>query len=672
MDAQDQVEKFKDFIESVYLEKLHEVVRKGESSLIIDFKELVQFAPELADDLLEKPGDALRSIELSLDSFDLQEAGIIKIRFRNLTDSQKILIKDIRASSLSKLVAIDGIVRQASEVRPQVVSAKFECPSCGNTITIPQLESKFKEPTKCSCGRQGRFHLVHKVLVDSQRLVIEEIPEYLEGGEQPKRLAVYAKEDLVDPKMEKRATPGSKIRVVGVIQEIPIVAHGGGQLVRFDIVVEANHIEPLEETFFDLELSKKDVEEINNLAKDPKIYEKFAQSIAPSIYGHEKVKEAIVLQLMGGVKKLKDDGTTIRGDMHVLLVGDPGAAKSTMLNFVSKAAPKARFVSGKSVTGAGLTSTVVRDEFIRGWALEAGALVLANGGICCIDELDKMTPEDRAAMHEALEQQRISVAKANIQATLRAETTVLAAANPKLGRFDPYDPIAKQIDLPPTLLNRFDLIFAIRDIPNKKMDEKIATHVLNLQKNPEKARSAIPVDVLRKYIAYVKQKIKPKLTEDAIKEIKEFYVNLRNSEQQGEEGLRPIPISARQLEALVRLAEGSARIRLSEEVTKEDARRAIDLLEYSLRQVGVDPETGKIDIDRISTGISASQRGKIVTVREIIHELEKKIGATIPVKDVISEAISKGIKEDQVEDALEKLKRSGDIFEPRAGFLQRL
>src|SRR3989344_2763185 len=368
MDAQEQTEKFKEFIEINYLEQIHNLVRKGKKSLVIDFGELAKFDPDLAEDLLEDPENLFKSAEFSLENFDLP-----------------------------KFIALEGIVRQASEVRPQVESAKFECPACGNNITILQLDTKFKEPTRCSCGRRGRFHLIKKDLVDAQRLIIEEPPDALDGGEQPKRLAIFLKEDLVDPLMEKRTTPGAKVRVYGIIKEIPILLKSGVQSVRYDLVMDSNYIEPVEETFLDIEVSEKDEREIQELAKDPKIYEKLVDSIAPSIYGHEKVKEAIVLQLMGGVKKIKDDGTTIRGDLHILLVGDPGAAKSSILTFVSQAAPKARFVSGKSVTGAGLTATVVRDEFLRGFALEGGALVLANKGICCIDELDKMSPEDRAA-----------------------------------------------------------------------------------------------------------------------------------------------------------------------------------------------------------------------------------------------------------------------------------
>mgnify|MGYP001595781188 FL=1 len=502
--------------------------------------------------------------------------------------------------------------------------------------------------------------------------MLEEITESLQGGEQPKRLSVFLREDLVEPKMEKKTTPGSKVIVYGTVKEVPILLRTGAQSIRYDLMMEANNIESIERSFGEVELDDLDEKEIRKLSQDPKIFEKLTKSMAPSIYGHEKVKEALVLQLLGGVRKFKDDGTTTRGDIHILLVGDPGAGKSQMLTFISKIAPKARLVSGKGSTGSGLTASVVKDEFLRGWALEAGALVLANGGIAVIDELDKMNPEDRDALHEALEQQRISISKANIQATLRAETTVLAAANPKLGRFDPYTPIASQIDLPATLINRFDLIFPIRDLPSRDLDEKIAGHVLAIQQRPEEIKQEISSELLKKFISYAKQKITPKLTDEAILEIKNFYVGLRNSGQKGEDEIRPIPISARQLEALVRLSEASARTKLSDKVTKDDAKRAIELLKHCLMQVGFDYETGQIDIDRITTGIPASQRSRIVSVREIIKKLENKVGKIIPIADIINEAAEQNINEAQVEEVIEQLKREAEIFEPRRNMISRL
>jgi replicative DNA helicase Mcm len=673
MEVSEQIKKFQEFIESNYHAELLEKIRKGESFIEFDFALLSKFDPDLASILLDQPEEVIKASELAVEQFDSsKKPKDFKVRFRNLPESQTIMLRNIRSKMIDKFLSSSGIVRQKSDVRPQVTSARFECPSCGNVINVLQLDNKFKEPNTCGCGRKGKFRLLSKELIDVQKLVLEEAPEDLEGGEQPKRMDVLLKADLVSPIGDKKTNPGTKILVNGMVKEIPILLRTGGQSTRFDLLIDANYIESIDEDYRTIEISKEEGEQILELAKDPKILKKLIDSIAPTIFGHERVKEALIYQVMGGVQKKRDDGATTRGDMHMLLIGDPGSGKSQLLKRMKMVAPKARYVSGKGVSGAGLTASVVRDEFLRGWSLEAGALVLANRGFCMIDELDKMTKEDRDAMHEALEQQTVSISKANIQATLRCETTVLAAANPKFGRFDPYEIIAKQIDLPSTLINRFDLIFPIKDLPNKERDESMAKFILELHQNIEGQQPEIDTELLRKYIIYARQKISPKLTDSAIEEIKNYYVSIRSAEG-GEEGsIRTVPISPRQLEGLVRLAEASARTRLSDKVTKKDSRRAIDLLHYCLTQVGVDPETGKIDIDRITTGIAASQRSKIAQIKEIIADLENKLGKTIPIDDIIKEATDKGIEEDRVEEVIEKLKRSGDLFEPRRGFISRI
>lgn len=672
VNVEEQIIKCKEFIDNHYLDALHTLILKGERSLLVSFFDIIKYDPDLAESLLSDPEETLKAMEVAVQQFDVAENASVTIRLANLPESTAVKLRDIRSEHINKFISIQGLVRQASDVRPQVVTAKFECPACGNMITMPQIEQKFREPSRCSCGRRGRFRLVSKILVDAQRLVIEESPESLEGGEQPKRLSVFLREDLVEPKMEKRTTPGAKIKIAAVIKEVPIPSSGGGQLTRYDLVAEANSIEPIEETYEDIVITPEDENEIKQLAKDTKIYQKLINSIAPSIFGHEDIKGALVLQLMGGIRKEKGDGTVTKGDIHILLVGDPGAAKSSLLMYMSKAAPKARYVAGRSASSAGITASVVKDEFLKGWALEAGAIVLANGGFLLLDEMDKMTTEDTSALHEAMAQQQVTIAKANIQATLRARTAVLAAANPKLGRFDPYQPIASQINLPPALINRFDLIFPVRDLPNKEKDTKIATHVLETQQNVEGLKPEIPVGLLKKYIAYVRQKIFPKLTIGAVEEIKNFYVDLRNSGTVGDEGIKPIPISARQLEALVRLAEGSARVRLSTKVTRSDAKKAISILRYCLMQVGFDYETGQIDIDRISTGIPASTRNKMVIIREIINEIEARGKKIIPIEDVIAEAAERNIVEAQVEEIIEKLKREGEVYEPRRGWISKI
>jgi replicative DNA helicase Mcm len=670
MDALEQIRKFAEFFEQTYYAQLVEQARKGEKNLKVDFRELAKFEPALADLLLEYPEEALKACELAIEQFDLPgDNKGFAARFNNLPTSSKILIRNIRSNHLGKFVWMEGVVRNKTEVRPHVTSARFECPSCGNVLHVLQLDSKFKEPTKCSCGRKGKFKMLSKELVDAQGLKLEESPDQLEGGEQPKRLDVFLKNDLVSPLSEKKTNPGSGLYICGVIKEVPIIMRSGSQSTKFELVFEANNIESIEEDYSDIKISEEDLKAIKTLAADPACESKIYKSVAPSIYGHEKIKEALVLQLMGGVRKIRDDGVITRGDIHVLLIGDPGAGKSQMLKRISKVSPKGKFISGKGVSGAGLTASVIKDDFMGGWSLEAGALVLANKGICCIDEMDKMSQDDTAAMHEALEGQTITISKANIQATLRAETTVLAAANPKYGRFDPYEMVAKQIEMPITLINRFDLIFPIKDLPDESKDEKMASFVLNLHHNLT-TDSELDTQFLRKYMAYARQNVFPKLTEEAIEELKNYYIKMRSSGSQGE-GTKSVPISARQLEGLVRLSEAHAKLLLQDKVTKRNALKAIELIDYCLRLVAMDEETGRIDIDRIATGTSASSRNKIIIIKELLADLENKM-KPVDIRDLIQAAEEKGISESDAEEVVQKLKRGGDLFEPRPGFVQRL
>jgi len=656
----------KNFFES-YKKEVGESIRKGNNVIYVDFTKLTEFSNTLSDEILVEPEQTLRIVEQAI-----EESGLIsgvRVRLMHLPKSQQIKVRNIRSKHLNEMIVIEGIIRQASDVRPQVVNAKFECPSCGTVISVLQMEKKFREPSRCSCGRRGGFKLISKEMVDTQRLVVEESPESLSGGEQPKRINVFVKEDLVEPKMEERTTPGSRIKVIGVLKEVPVPLHSGGLSTRFELAIEINNLIPLEETFEELDINEEDERQILELAEDPQIFEKLAKSVIPSIWGYEEIKKALVLQLFGGVQKINPNGSKNRGDIHILLIGDPGVAKSVTLGFMADISPKGRYVVGKSASGAGLTATVVRDEYLKGWSLEAGAMVLSNKGLVCIDELEKMDPTDRSAMHEAMEQQTVTISKANVQATLRAQTSVLAAANPKFGRFDPYQSIAQQIDLPPTLINRFDVIFTLKDIPNKEKDEKIATHVLQ-EHQKQGEEMLIPRELFRKYVAYAKQRIKPKLTDESVAEIKKFYVDLRNRPVSSESAMRPIPISPRQLTALIRMSEASAKLRLSKTVSPQDAKYAIELMKYYLMQVGYDYESKTFDIDRIYTGIPTSQRSKIILVRETITNLEEKLGKLIPLEELEKELEEK-ITKNELEDAISKLQASGDIFKPRRGFVQK-
>ncbi|MBS3123916.1 minichromosome maintenance protein MCM [Candidatus Woesearchaeota archaeon] len=673
MEVEEQIKIFREFIEQNYYPQLLEAVRKGESHLVLNFGELVKFNTEICEETLESPEELLKAAELAVKEFELpRKITKFNVRLYNLPISQKINISEIRSKHLSKFLVIEGIVRQKSDVRPHVTAAKFECPSCGNILNVLQLDKKYKEPSRCGCGRKGKFKEISKELVDGQGLVLEESADELDGS-QPKRINVFLKDDLVSPLPERKSSPGSRVRVFGWPAEVPITLKTGGQATKYDLIIEANYVEPLQDDDIEMNISPEELEQIKQLAQDPDLIPILVKNLAPSIYGHDKIKEALILQLAGGCRKVRPDGIITRGDMHLLLIGDPGSAKSQLLKRISKIAPKARFTSGKGATAAGLTASVVKDEFLGGWSLEAGTLVLANKGFAIIDEMDKMGKEDTSALHEGMEQQQISISKANIQATLKCETTIIAAANPKLGRFDPYELIAKQINLPPTLINRFDLIFPIKDIPNREKDEQVASFILKLHQDPKKAESSLSTKLLKKYFAYIRQKIEPRIGDEAMEEIKEYYITMRSAGMSDDGSIKSIPITARQLEALIRLAEASAKLRLSPTVLKKDAQKAIELIDYCLNQIAKDQETGKIDIDRIGSRITATQRSSLTLIKDIIAALEEQIKAkTIPVENIIEAAQEKNITPSQVEDLLATLRRNGDIYEPKRGFVQRL
>jgi replicative DNA helicase Mcm len=676
-DSKDLIKRFHLFFEEYMSNEIRKIINQGEEALIVSFFDITQYDPELSETILLKPEDSILLMEQTLKQFyeDSQVKKNIKVRFKNLPLTEKIMIRDIRAEHLGKLLVLEGQIRRKTDVRPRLKFIEYLCtnPTCSYSETklkIPQNEEKTRTLKACPKCKSA-IELVGKNLVDSQNLLLEEIPEQLNNtSDQPKRINVMLQEDLVTPFKDSKTNPGSKVYVIGIVKEIPIKTRTGADSTNFELLIEGNYIGLIEDDYADLKISKEEREKIETLAKKDDIIDILVANTAPSIYGYSKIKEAILLQLFGGAGGIKGDGIKTRGDIHILLIGDPGAAKSQLLKSASKVAPKSMFVSGKSATGVGLTATVVRDDLTRGWALEAGAMVLASGGLCAIDELDKMSEDDTSAMHEALEQQTVSIAKANIRATLKCETTVLGAANPKMGRFDQYGDIHKQINFPPALISRFDLIFVLRDIPDKKKDDLIANHILRTHKDKELSNTKISKDFMKKYISYSKS-IRPILTDKAIEKIKEFYISIRNASNDEEDGQKPVPVTARQLEALIRLSEAYARMKLDRQIKEEYAQKAIDLLLYCLQKIGIDPKTGKMDIDRITTGVTTTSRNQYKTISDIIDNLNIDKGEIL-LDDIIEEAGKYKIKPGEVQRILEKLRQEGIIFEPRRNTFKKL
>ena len=663
----DEIERLEEFLRRFYEKQLLKAARENKGNVEIDFSILDVMYPDLADRLLAKPEKTLDEVREAILNIELPGNGELEPRFMNLPKSTDIRIRNIRSKHIGKMIIIEGVVRRASEVKPEIKEAIFQCPDCGNKIPVEQTDRILKQPSFCDCGRKGKFEMVDKVLFDARWIVIEE-PFETASGERPGNMSVYLKNDLTTPEMQRKCDPGNRLKLTVIVKDMQRIMKGKAKT-QMDTYCICNHVENADIEWEEVVTSKEDEEKIKALAADPEVYDKLIGSIASSIYGLNEIKEAIVLQLFGGVTQFMPDGNRVRGDVHILLLGDPSVAKSQLLKMVSKIIPRGKYVSGKGTSAAGLTATVLKDEeLMGGWVLEAGAMVLCNKGVIAIDEFDKMGREDQIAMHEALEQQTVSIAKAGIVATLPAEVSVLAGANPKFSRFDNYRPIAEQITIPDTLLSRFDLKFILKDIPDREKDERLSEYIMNTRLDPTRAEPVLSPDFLRKYLAYARKNCHPKFTKVAAVAMKEFYVAMRGLYT----GTDTVAITLRQNEALIRLAQASAKIRLDTEVRKEDADRAIKIMKISLEQLAYDVETGKYDIDRAEGGTPSSQRAKINAVLDIVQKLEKQFGKAVPRDEIVLSALDEGIKEQETRNLIDRLKMEGLLYEPKTGFVHRM
>jgi len=661
-------ERWEEFYRRYYKNEIGKVAQGEKTSLVVDYADVETYDPELADDLKLHPEELRGAAEDALADFDIAadvSLGAARVRFSGFRP--KTGIRSIRSDDVNKLISVEGIVRKATVVRPKVLEAAFECQRCGTLTNVEQTGQEFSEPHQCrGCERQGPFRLLEDQsdFVDAQKLRVQESPEGLRGGQTPEKIDVNIEGDITG-----EVSAGDRVTATGVLRAIP-----DDGSTTFEVFIEGNNVEIEDQDFEDFEITEEDERLIEEYAKsDP--YEKIRNSFAPSIYGYETEKLAMILQLFAGVKKSLPDGTRIRGDMHILLIGDPGTGKSQLLGYAQKIAPRGIYTSGKGATSAGLTAAAVQDDFGDGkWTLEAGALVLADKGIACVDEVDKMDQNDRSALHEALEQQQVSIAKAGINATLKSRCSLLGAANPRYGRFDEYEGIAEQIDLEPALISRFDLIFTVTDNPDEKEDANIAGHILQTNYAGEVDASGedagdemeeidpdIEPETLRKYVAYARRECNPRMTDEARERIREFYVNLRTQGGDGE----AVPVTARKLEALVRLAEASARVRISDKVELQDAERAIDVTTASLDQVGRDPETGEFDIDVIESGTSQTQRDRIKGIKEIISVVsDDSDDGKAPMDEIVELAEEHEMSPEKAREEIDSLRRRGELIEP--------
>ena len=662
----------------------------NQRSITVNYPDLERFDIDMAEELLESPKIVLSSARVALVNIEL---GINKTfsdaNVRVCGVPTKVAIRNIRNAHRSKLICIDGMVRNVTEVKPRITEAAFRCARCYTMNDVPQTEVvKPSKPIECGnemCAKKGLFAIDFTLssIIDAQRIRLQEMPENLHGDEQPKTIDVTISDDFAGI-----AFPGDKVCITGRVRMYQKSSQDGKSQF-LESIFEAIHIEIKDKKCDKTEITDKDVEEIRRLASSPTIHSDIISSIAPSIYGHKEVKESIALQLFSGVAKNLPDGTRIRGDIHILLAGDSGISKSQLLRSATNLAPRGIFASGNSLSIAGLTATAVKDDFGDSLQmLEAGALVLADMGLVAVDEMDKMgkmTDNNCSALYEAMDQQQISVNEAGISTALKSRCAVLGAANPKLGRFDPSIPFVEQINMPPTLISNFDLVFVLQDAVDVEFDSMLSKHVIGVHRageilahaeqsnNPMHTvadadlgiapiKALIPIEMLRKYILYAKMHVNPVLDDDAAARLDEFYVNMR---QNGASDNSAIPITARQLEGLIRLTEASARLRLSDFATVEDAKRAIRTTKACSKQVVHDEKIGQHDADVLSVWVSKSQDDKFKVTRAIIKEIETKCGGYVPLGDLADVLNGKhGIDRDEVDKILAEMSRQGQILRP--------
>ncbi|MFX1412081.1 MAG: minichromosome maintenance protein MCM [Promethearchaeota archaeon] len=669
-----------------YLEQINEIFSKGGDTLIILYEDILAFDPQIAnllkkdpEALLEDANDAFKNVLKFQGAKLISEDYFVRITTKDHKSPLSIPLRGLRAKNIDNLIWSKGILVRSSAIRPKLIKANFECTICGAQFEVIQLTSRIKWPKfcinkRCKAKAQSDFRLISKKseFIDWQSIMIQEIPEDLPPGRIPRSVQCILTYNLVDT-----VKPGDRVKVMGIFKSVLAQSTKSVNSTLFKTFISINYIDPEDKSEEIVELSKEDKKQIEDLSKEPMIQKKIARSICPTIYGRDDLKLASALSLFGGTRRKRPGGGYKRGDIHILFVGDPGTGKSEILKSVIEVSPRGLYTSGKGSTAVGLTAAVIKDSDTGQMNLEAGAVVLANGGIAAIDEFDKMDTADRSALHEAMEQQTVSIAKAGIVATLKAQTAIIAAANPYSGRYDRYKTPTQNIRLPPSLLSRFDLIFVVIDRPDPAEDAQMAEFILKNSmigaedsfEGENKAIAPISADLLKKYIKHAKRACNPVLTEEAKERIKEFYLELR-AQYDSEDAI--ISILARNLDALVRLCEAYAKMALRVKVLKEDVEDIIKLFKRYLKDTGYDETTGKIDMDRIFVGQSRSNLNRLETLMNRLKEISEENNWKALERDNVIQILEleENLDKKFIENALEELIKEGTLYEPRNNFIK--
>lgn len=654
-----------------------------ERSIYVNYQDIQYYNDELALTLLSKPLSHIPNIEKAISELCPSDTPAeLVFRLTNIPFVTSLCKLDAPVHSM---VSLSVMIRRVKQKHKLCTIAIFRCNKCGYNMRVPQNHRfLFREPFKCvneNCDREASktsFDFVSELseFIDAEDDILEDARESVAGPEPYQYPALFTN-DLC-----QKVQPGQRVIIHGILKTQQKLTKHGAKTRKFEPYIDVHSIENLDERYDIITLTNEDVKKIKELSQKPNLFSLIKGNIAPFLFGLDDIKEGLALFLFAGVEKTGPRGEHLRGDIHILLVGDPGLGKSQLLKYIAMISPKAIYTSGKGSTEAGLTATAKQDQ--DGWYIEAGALPMADRGICCIDEIDKMRDNDRDSIHEAMEQQTVSVSKAAITAQLLSRCGILAAANPKEGRFNYEESILEQISLSPVLISRFGLIYPVQDEVDEKIDRHLAEHILEyaadltlnmrdddtqaIQDARDRLELPIPLDLFIKYIAYAKRYIFPALPKNCREMIIDYYVEERqkgkNDRMEGEL-YRRIALTPRQIEDIQRLAEATARMRLSNKVNTSDVKHAIGVFKTCMDKVARDSQ-GRLDIDTIMVGNTARSRNTVSQVLNIVFAEQKNFEKGAPISAIEQYIKNNDLKIDEkdLHHALEILLTKGEIFHP--------